>query len=273
MAERHVELVAGTTAGFSALGDPLADRLILLCHATPGAAGFDPDPQITETWGVHILTLDRPGYGSTDPAVPFTAASWADDVAAYLLRTEATADSISSAGFGTVGVVGWREGGFFAAALAARHPHLVDRIAFVGTPRPSALRDLASLEPARMLDLARFSTPRTEADGAAYRRRVERMLNDAGLQGTAGIASDFAAFSTDETDYSTITAENLYLYGARDDLATIRDADWFTESAPNTTAYRSDGSGRDLISVEWARILAHVAPDHGRIDQSAGPRT
>ncbi len=272
MAERRVELATGAMAGLSALGDPLADRLVLLCHATPGASGFDPDPLVTATWGAHILTLDRPGYGATEPARWFSGASWADDVAAYLRRAEATADRISSADFGSIGVIGWREGGHFAAMLAAQHPQLVDRLAFVGTPRPSALRDVTSTDPASLLDSGRFSTPRAEADGPAYRRRVERMLNDAGLHGTAGIESDFAAFAADDVDYSTITAGTMYVYGARDDLATICDANWFAENAPHLTVHRSEAGGRDLISVEWARILAHVAPDHGWVDQASGPR-
>lgn len=269
-----MELAHGRMAGLSAMGDPLAERLVLLCHATPGAGGFDPAPSLTATWGVHILSLDRPGYGSTDPEVgdrSFSAALWADDVADYLNRTEEIADAISNTDFGSVGVIGWREGGLFAAALAARHPRLVDRIAFVGTPRPSNLCALADQDPATLLDATRFATTLNEMDGLGYSRRIDRMLTDAGLQGMAGIESDLGAFVGADLDFAMITSENLYLYGARDDLATATDADWFTENTPKTTAYQSIQGGRDLITVEWRRILEHVAPQHGRIGQLSGP--
>lgn len=263
MAEHHIRLGDGRLTGFSAIGDPVAKRLVILCHATPGAAGFDPDPPVTATSGAHIVALDRPGYGSSDPVgegEPFSATSWADEVAQFLTTTEKEADSISPADFHHVGVVGWREGGLYAAALAARHPDLVDRVAFVGSPQPAQLAASANIDPAVWLDESRFATSREGTDAFAYTRRIERMLADAALSGTAGIVNDLATFRSAVIDLSPITSDNLYIYGLRDDIATVRDADWFVEHVPNTVAYRADDGGRDLIWTAWQRILDHVAP-------------
>ena len=64
MTHHIVELRDGRHVGVTGLGDPEADRLVLMCHPSPGAGGFDPDPPATSTAGVRIITLDRPGYGS-----------------------------------------------------------------------------------------------------------------------------------------------------------------------------------------------------------------
>lgn len=263
MSEHHIRLGDGRLTGFSAIGDPVGGRLVVLCHATPGAAGFDPDPPVTVSSGAHIVALDRPGYGSSDPVgdgAAFSPAQWADEVAEFLKRTEETADSISPADLHNVGVIGWREGGLFAAALAARHPELVDRVAFVGSPTPERLVVAADTDPADWLDESRFATLRDGTEAYAYTRRIERMLADAALSGTAGIENDLAAFREAGIDFSAITSENLYVYGVRDDIATVRDANWFAENVPNTLEFRSDTGGRDLIWVEWQRILDHVAP-------------
>ncbi|NUU07255.1 alpha/beta fold hydrolase [Leifsonia sp. C5G2] len=263
MSDRTIRLGDGRLTGFSAIGDPVGRRLVILCHPTPGAAGFDPDPPVSRSSGAHIVALDRPGYGSSErvpEAAAFTPAGWADEVAEFLKRTEQTAASISTTDFQNVGVIGWREGGLFAAALAARHPELVDRVAFVGSPAPARLSAAAGTDPADWLDESRFRTGRDDTDAYAYTRRIQRMLADATLSGAAGIENDLAAFHRADVDFSAIASDNLFVYGMRDDIVTVRDATWYRENVPNTVAYRSRTGGRDLIRAEWRRILDHVAP-------------
>ena len=69
--------------------------------------------------GVHLVAVNRPGYGRSDPAESGLA-SVADD-------TVAVADSLAVHRFAVLGASG---GGPYALACAARHP---DRVAAVGT--------------------------------------------------------------------------------------------------------------------------------------------
>jgi pimeloyl-ACP methyl ester carboxylesterase len=259
--------------GLTGLGDPMANRLVLLCHPTAGAAGFDPDPVLTSSWGLHLVSFDRPGYGASDPypvdEVP-SAAAWADDVADYFVRVERNASAVERTEFGCIGVIGWREGGLFAVALAARHPDLVDRLALVGCPSLPTLADSAAAERAHesWLDAARLTPRFSVHDTSAYERRINRMLVDAQKQGTAGIAADLACFTNDLPDLSTVAATALVAVGRRDEAALV-DADWFCEQLPCSERIVSEHGGRDLIASCWLRVLEHVAPAHGNVNAIA----
>src|SRR5688572_2864979 len=77
---------------------------VLLCHAAPGSRRFDPDPAATEAAGVRLISLDRPGYGGSDPlphdVVP-TIPAYASDAAAVLDHLGVTAAVVA----------GWSAGG------------------------------------------------------------------------------------------------------------------------------------------------------------------
>jgi pimeloyl-ACP methyl ester carboxylesterase len=273
MAGRQVRFRNDRLVGLTGLGDPLADRLVLLCHPTAGAAGFDPDPVLTSTWGIHLMSFDRAGYGASDPYPADenpSAAAWADDVADYLRRVEGNAAAVEHTEFGRIGVIGWREGGLFAAALAARHPDLVDRLALVGCPALPTLADSAAAKPApeSWLDPARLTLHISAHDTGTYERRINHMLAEAQLQGTAGIDADLACFANELPNLSTVTALALVAVG-RHDEADLVDADWFCEQLPHSERVISEQGGRDLIASSWQRVLEHVAPAHGHVNAIA----
>src|SRR5262245_23849841 len=54
---------------------------VLLHHRNPGSRLFDPDSAATGASELRLLTVDRPGYGGTDPVVDPTAAAASSDVA------------------------------------------------------------------------------------------------------------------------------------------------------------------------------------------------
>jgi pimeloyl-ACP methyl ester carboxylesterase len=140
MANLTFTLESGRKVGVTTLGDPMAERIVVFCHAAPGSSQFDPDPVVTEHRDVHIVAFDRPGYGSSDP-LPF--GTWpsitraADDIAEYLHAMARDESGIGISRPPTIGIVGWSAGGRVALAFAARHPELVDRVAIVGTPAPN----------------------------------------------------------------------------------------------------------------------------------------
>src|SRR5690349_24588394 len=91
---------------------------VLLCHSAPGSRRLDPDPAATAAAGVRLVTVDRPGYGGSDPlpaAIVPTIPAFAADAAALL----------DHLGVGAAVVAGWSAGGRVAAALAAARSDLV----------------------------------------------------------------------------------------------------------------------------------------------------
>ena len=288
MANHRFELRSGRGIGVSAAGDPVADRLVVFCHPTPGAGGFDPDPLVTGPWGLHLLILDRPGYGASDPVDPRHARvqDRADDLAEYLRRSERTARMVDGARFGSVGVVGWGSGGVFALSLAARHPDLIDRLALVGTPAPPQAGVLVGPTDAWE---RREVLPGEDADAIAatlpdgvpgldslgiadddpvlgthggLRNRLERMLGEGWRQGAGGAATDLAALRdgswADELD--RVTASTLLVHGDADPVVTGEDGRWYRGRLADARTATVAGTGRLALVREWRRILDHVAP-------------
>lgn len=277
------------------------ERIVVLCHGAPGAGAFDPSPAHTRARGVTLLSVDRPGYGGSDPIDEgrwATVASAADDLAAVLDRLGAS----------RVGVVGWSAGGRVALALAARHPDLVDRVAVVATPAPDA--EVPWVSPAQRAALDRLrtrepgsvhaaladqlgslvpgdpSSPEAlwllgagqadeallRADGAAG--RLGEMLRAAFAQDARGLAADIAGFCLHPWGFepSAVLARTLLLYGSRDPVAGPGHGRWWEARLPYAQLEVASGAGHLLIVSAWSRILSHVAPGRGHLRPVDGAR-
>jgi len=268
MPSRTIHTDDGRVLGLTALGDPVADRLVLFFPPTPGAGGFDPDPLVTGRWGVHIVTLDRPGYGASPALPPGTdpsVAGFVDDVAGFVRRVERIADGITQATYDRLGVIGWGEGGVYAAALAARHPDLVDRLALVGTPRPGVPGPYRTRPITREGLRVPDSDPELALPGVGD--RLDEMLEHAAAQGRAGVDFDAAAISTATwgEEVSGVRADTLLLYGEDDPLAGPSDGRWLERRLPAARLKTVPGTGMLAIVRCWEDVLSEVAPEHGRV--------
>ena len=265
-------------------------RLVVLCHSAPGAGVFDPNPVETQARNVTLLSVDRPGYGGSQPVACgtwATVASAADDLAAVL-------DSLNVE---RVGVAGWSAGGRVALALAARRPDLVDRVVAVATPAPDA--EVPWLEEGQRAELERLRgrhpdeaharlgerlaaaipedphapealgllgagpTDDGELRAPGVRRRLGDMLQAAFAQGTHGLAADIAGYSLRPWGFEPgdVEAETLLIYGARDPLAGPRHGHWWHRRLPDARLVMVPGAGHLLVIRMWRRVLSHLAPD------------
>jgi pimeloyl-ACP methyl ester carboxylesterase len=270
------------------------ERVVVFCHCAPGAGIFDPDPVQTQTRGVTLLSVDRPGYGGSDPVAAgqwATVGSAADDLAAVL-------DALN---IERVGVVGWSAGGRVALALAALRPDLVDRVVVVATPAPDEeipwiapeqrdeferlrrltpqevhaelgerLRSLVPSDPFSadaLWLLAAVTSDEPALRGAGVRNRLGEMLRTAFAQGARGLAADIAGYCLRPWEFEPedVQAKTLLLYGSRDPLAGPRHGRWWQERLPKARLEVAPDAGHLLVIPTWPRALSHLAAGRGRL--------
>ena len=298
MADRLVTMRDGRKLGLTVFGDPAVERVVVLCHPAPGAGGFDPDPPVTSSWGVHVVTVDRPGYGSSTPLPDFQRATvglWAEDLGEYLELVIEQARETGRTPLHKIGAVGWGTGGRIALALAAKHPGLIDRVALVATPAPDTevpwvprpftelareLRRLPLPEAKRRLQqwlreqgpggidqIARGAADQELLERPGLRSRAERMLQHAYEQGNIGLADDLLSSLEEDWgfDLDAVVAPTLLVYGAKDPIVPSAHGRWFRRRLRNASPRLTvvPRAGHMVIAPAWQRILQHVDPQHG----------
>ncbi len=302
MANITFTTASGRRVGVTSFGDPDAGRLVVFCHSAPGSSMFDPDPLITNTRNVHVVALDRPGYGASDPLPEGQWPSiqrYADDIAEYLRLLRRDESAVGTVP-GPVGVAGWSAGGRVALALAARNPELVDRVAIVATPAPNesvrwippalsemseelgkrspdqAIAQLGELLDGQLGDVmhARPDAPvpldavgASDVDSAVLelpgaRDRLERMVRDALVQGTRGLAADILSYTARlwGFDVAAVKAKTLIVNGQADALAGNAHATWYQSNLPDARVEMIPKRGHLVIIPAWDRVLSHLGP-------------
>ena len=81
-ADGTVTLRDGRALAYAELGD-LSGRPVVLLHGMPGSRLLCPDEDATRAAGVRLITMDRPGYGGSDPRPGRTVLDWVDDYAEF----------------------------------------------------------------------------------------------------------------------------------------------------------------------------------------------
>jgi pimeloyl-ACP methyl ester carboxylesterase len=97
--------------------------VVLALHGTPASRVWWPGQEQTRAAGVRLITVDRPGFGGSDPLPARRVGDWASDVAEL---TEAL-------GIDRFGVVGWSGGAPYAAAVAAIMPERLSGVCLVSS--------------------------------------------------------------------------------------------------------------------------------------------
>lgn len=102
-------------------------RPVMLFHGTPGSRIWSlTDDMVAKQLGIRLISIDRPGYGLSDPKQNRTVLDWTEDV-------NELADQLKLQTFSIIGVSG---GGAYAAACAYKLPERLRSVQIVSSATP-----------------------------------------------------------------------------------------------------------------------------------------
>ena len=136
---RLLELPDGRRLAYCEWGEPTGEPVVH-CHGMPGSRlELHAPEEVYRKLGIRLITIDRPGYGLSDPSPERTLLDWPADV-------EALADTLGLDRFGMMGLSG---GGPFALSCAHRLGTRLTGVAVAGSlgplDRPGALAEMKAL--------------------------------------------------------------------------------------------------------------------------------
>ena len=283
-ADRTIRLRDGRQLAYAEWGD-LAGRPVVLLHGTPASRLICLDEDATEAAGVRLLTVDRPGYGLSDPLAGRTILGWVDDFIEFAERVELP----------PCPVIGWSGGGPYALALGFRLP---DRITGIGLAAAAGPIDpVPGMLEASLSEGARAAFRLLRRDYAAGVAAIEergawfagdgwerlfaeswgdaddRVLADpatleamrtltreAARQGPAGFVADHIAEGLPWCFSVSEIAQPLHIwYGESDEPWVPMSADYLVANIPDVTLVTYPGEAHLFPFDHWAEMLAAMA--------------
>jgi pimeloyl-ACP methyl ester carboxylesterase len=278
--DRTIRLQDGREMAYAEWGDPTG-RLVILIHGAPGSRLFCPDLEATEKAGVRLLTIDRDGYGLSDPRPGRKTLDWPDDYIELATRLDLP----------HCPVIGWSAGGRYAMALAYRAPDRISRIGLAASVGPNDLvpnaLDGFSLDERVALDLLRRDRPAGlvalddlsswfDGDGwesmfvDSWGEADDRVLADpttlaamraqireGARQGRAGFAADDVnACETWGFSVAELTQPVDIWVGGADTMVRSNHADYLAANIPGADRVTFPGEGHLIPIDHWAEMLA-----------------
>jgi pimeloyl-ACP methyl ester carboxylesterase len=272
-ADLTLDLPGGRTLAYAEWGDPTG-KPVLMLHRSPGSRLFDPGPDATA--GARLITVDRPGYGGTEPVGEPSFSAVAEDLSALTQTLDLT----------SVALMGWSGGGLFALASL---PALADRLAsltLICTPAPDdaipwypeesrPMIPAMRADPAAALPMVAHgfeplmadpeglgATDPSPADADARElpgvlEAHTAMMREAARQGAAGTAFDVVAGGRgDPLPLDAVNVPTRLWYGAADEYIKPEHGRWYDERIAGSRLIEVERAGHLLPVLRWREILA-----------------
>jgi pimeloyl-ACP methyl ester carboxylesterase len=279
-ADATMTLADGRALAWCEWGDPTGFPVLLL-HGGPGSRLLCPDEDATAAAGVRLLTVDRPGYGGSDPRPDPTVAGWAEDAQALTDRL----------GLDRFAVIGFSAGGGYALACAARMPGRVSAVGLACcegpygevpgaeeelSPQERTLierirRDPVAARAAVAEHVAWYQDPDTIWEfppapvdvpvlaRADVRDALTRMFREGARQGVGGLVDDWVAVSLPwGFALAEVTVPVVVWQGELDHLVAPVHAVYLASVLPRATLVRYPEDGHLLFLRHWSELLAAV---------------
>jgi pimeloyl-ACP methyl ester carboxylesterase len=271
--DHTLSLADGRRVAWAEWGDPQGEPVLFL-HRNPGSRLLDPDSTATASAGVRLITIDRPGYGRTDPVADPTRSAVASDVRAV----------VGEIGVDDVALIGWSGGGMFALEAAAALGRRLHSLSLVCTPAPDeeipwvpddfrGLMAQVASDPAQALAsitsacgfYAESPEAAVESDSGPADAEVRAqpgiaealrtMMREGARQGAAGMAADIVAASRGEPlPLAEIQAPVRLWYGDADWVGPEHGR-WYADRFANAQLQIIPGAGHLLPLTNWRAIL------------------
>jgi pimeloyl-ACP methyl ester carboxylesterase len=245
----------------------LGGRPVLLFHGAPGSRLHGPDATTTADAGVRLITVDRPGYGSSDFKPGREILDWPADVA----------ELASALGLEDFDVAGTSSGGPYALACAYGLPERVQRVALISSVAPADEPPGVAADADDVARLAEeiaqsagwlvetperfFDFPRPEPDARlltnpAIRDMFAKTLRETVKQGLDPYGWDCAleghpwGFALED-----INAEAWIFHGEQDQLVPPAAAQSLAAALGSSRLRLFPDAGHGLILDHWREIL------------------
>jgi|GEM_PF-939668 len=276
-----MSLPDGRTLGFSDIGSKTHAPLLMLHPSTGSRLQLHPNKQIAFDQKVRVITIDRPGYGLSDPVDKQSFSGFAADIGHLLEHLNIDRFSI----------VGFCGGGPYALAVASRFRQRVIRTSLISsvTPfqeinllhgvktsnkllahlalkAPKILRHLVYLvaknvvdEPERYFDQVIDHLGASDAAVLQEPEAVENFMlafQEAIRQGSSAFVQDLYILSSPwEIDYRSITSPITVWHGHEDRHVPIQFAKQLAHALPKVTMKDKPFHGHFLIYYLWGDIV------------------
>ena len=279
----------GRILAYLEYGDPNGFPIFAF-HGTPGSRiWFNGEDEISETHGVRLITVDRPGFGNSHQKPHRTFIHFANDI-------RELAQSLGMENFSVMGVSG---GGAYAAACAFKYPDLVfkagiisstdqfengkppkgmafaNRISFILSRRFPWLITYLLKQQKQTIDsrpekyvesISKNTRHLCESDRAIISKRenAEEILvqmKEAFKNGVSGTVSEMQLYCREwGFDVSNIQVPVELWHGIEDTLVPIASAQALAKKLPNCQQHYVEGKGHFLTDDEviWKKILVSL---------------
>ena len=280
--DESITLRDGRALAYAEWGDQ-AGRPVVLFHGGGNSRLLCPDVAATRMAGVRLITIDRPGYGRSDPRSDFTLLDWVDDYAEFG----------ELVGLPPCPIVAWSNGGPYALACAARIPDRVPAIGLAASPAP--LDEVPSTWPQRSPEVRdlikrlrkdRASTvedvtrrfawratdpvrrpkdlPRDHPDNAVFEdpailATFSRGQWEGARQGVTGYVDDWIASAMPWGFSVAAIGCQAHIWWGDKDMITFRaEVDYLARTIARSILTIYPGEGHGILFTHWAEMLAEM---------------
>lgn len=266
----------GRRLGYAEYGD-LKGKPVLVCHGWPGSRlGVNFMDHLANKLHVRLISLDRPGYGLSDPKRNRTILEWANDV-------EELIDQLKIKKIAILGISG---GGPFAMACAYKIPEKITKIGIVSGMTPTNKETLVGMGKLWKVLIKQYAKTPFLANFVAdlhyiesfyfpkfftklYRARydaniiTEEIMENIAISkregfrsGIKGVASDLVLYSSSwNFSLSDIKKEIQLWYGEFDSVVPVAAGKYFSSKIPNAKLTIYPGEAHSVFLSHTEEIL------------------